>query len=135
MWAIVFIAVYALCNSVMDALNFNFSKSIFNSKKLNANFWNPQISWRNKYKDNDPSKGDRFFLSSTLFVGFTDAWHLFKQTGLISLGLAIVLYNPIVNLWVDFLLLQLVRGVFFTVSRMIFIQRWYGPLKFLEKWF
>ena len=32
----------------------------------------------NKYKNNDPTEGEKFFLSKSLLVGFTDAWHLFK---------------------------------------------------------
>lgn len=38
-----------------------------------------------KYKDGDPLKGDRFFLSSTLLVFLTDAWHLFNLVQKISI--------------------------------------------------
>ena len=55
-------------------------------KTINDIYWffivhtirNPDVSWKNKYEDGDPMKGERFFLSKSLFVGFTDAWHLFK---------------------------------------------------------
>lgn len=66
-----------LCEAVMDKLQFHYDFSIFRNMK-NQLFWNPQLSWRNKYKNGDPLNGEKFFLSKSLFVGFTDAWHLFK---------------------------------------------------------
>lgn len=39
-------------------------------------FWS-QSSWRRKWKNGDPKQGEKFFGSSTVFVMFTDAWHLF----------------------------------------------------------
>jgi hypothetical protein len=63
--------------AVMDKLQFHYDLSIFKNFK-NQLFWDPRISWKNKYEDGDPMKGERFFLSKSLFVGVTDAWHLFK---------------------------------------------------------
>lgn len=63
--------------AVMDKLQFHYDLSIFKNFK-NQLFWDPKISWKNKYEDGNPMKGERFFLSKSLFVGFTDAWHLFK---------------------------------------------------------
>ena len=36
----------------------------------------PTFSYTNKYKDNDPSKGPKFPLSTSLLVMFTDQYHL-----------------------------------------------------------
>ena len=66
-----------ICEAVMDTLQFHYDSSIFKKMK-NQPFWNPTISWVNKYKDNDPTEGEKFFLSKSLLVGLTDAWHLFK---------------------------------------------------------
>ena len=44
--------------------------------KANDNFFNPAVSWTNKYKDNDPSKGAKFWGSTTVFVEVTDFKHL-----------------------------------------------------------
>jgi hypothetical protein len=63
--------------AVMDKLQFHYDQSIFKNFK-NQLFWDPKVSWKNKYEGGDPMKGERFFLSKSLFVGFTDAWHLFK---------------------------------------------------------
>ena len=41
------------------------------------NTWlNPDLSWRNKWRNGDPSQGEKFPGSSTVFVCFTDGWHL-----------------------------------------------------------
>ena len=45
--------------------------------KGNPLFWHKNEAWKNKWKDGDKSKGEKFFGSSRWFVMFTDAWHLF----------------------------------------------------------
>ena len=78
-----------MCKGVMDTLQFHFSVSIFKNRK--AQFWNPQESWRNKYKDGDPTKGPKFPGSTTIFVALTDGWHLFQLFMLACIRTAIVL--------------------------------------------
>jgi hypothetical protein len=39
-------------------------------------FWDPEISWRRKWRNGDPKFGERFPGSSTVFVFLTDGWHL-----------------------------------------------------------
>tara|TARA_R100000988_G_scaffold85680_1_gene48553 strand:- start:479 stop:859 length:381 start_codon:yes stop_codon:yes gene_type:complete len=65
-----------LSEAVMDTLQFHFYKSPF--AKYNHQYWNPQLSWRNKYKKGDPSLGPKFPGSTTIFVSLTDGWHSFK---------------------------------------------------------
>ena len=65
-----------LSEAVMDTLQFHFSKSPFS--KYNNQFWNPQLSWKNKYKLGNPFFGAKFPGSTTIFVSFTDGWHSFK---------------------------------------------------------
>ena len=38
-------------------------------------FWDPEISWTNKYKNGDPLQGARFPGSTTILVGTTDGYH------------------------------------------------------------
>jgi hypothetical protein len=70
----------AICDAAMDKISFHYDKSIFRKKGGDtvdhAYFWNPTISWRNKYKRRLPEKGERFPGSTTVFVMFTDAFHL-----------------------------------------------------------
>jgi hypothetical protein len=75
--SIIFIIFSGISESIMDKIQFHFSKSIF-SKFKNQLFWDPSISWRNKYKNGDPKQGSKFWGSTTYFVFVTDAWHFFK---------------------------------------------------------
>lgn len=74
---LIFILIAGATEGVMDTLQFHFERSFFSMCK-NRIFWDPKVSWRNKWKDGDPTLGEKFKFSSTLFVGLTDAWHLFK---------------------------------------------------------
>jgi len=89
------IVLSAIFEAIIDTISFHYNKSIF-TKIKNPGFWNPEWSWRNKYKHYDPIFGERFFLSTSLFVCLTDAWHLFKMlskvfawTSLIILGMSV----------------------------------------------
>ncbi len=43
-------------------------------------YWNPDQSWKRKYKDYDAGDmSEAFFLSKTALSGFTDAYHLTSQ--------------------------------------------------------
>ncbi len=44
--------------------------------RANPKWYNPDISWRNKYKNDDPNAGAKFPLSTTVLVMFTDQYHL-----------------------------------------------------------
>jgi len=105
--------------AVMDKLQFHYEISIFKKFK-NQLFWNPTISWRNKYKDGDPTKGEKFFLSKTLFVGLTDAWHLFKLLRTLSIFIGIFfLFIPCVTK-MECLLFVIIARVLFGISFTIF---------------
>ncbi len=39
-------------------------------------WFDPRVSWRNKYRDGDPDHGSKYFLSTSLLVMFTDQYHL-----------------------------------------------------------
>jgi len=76
--------------------------------KGNPLFWHKNVSCKNKWKDGDKSKGEKFFGSSRWFVMFTDAWHLFgliERVGFIvtyvSIGILIMYSN-----WYWFMLLN-----------------------------
>lgn len=67
-----------------DTIQFHFHTSIFAKW---SNFWNPEQSWKFKYADDLIS--ERFPLSTTIFVAFTDAWHLFQGFQFWSLAIAL----------------------------------------------
>jgi hypothetical protein len=53
---------------VMDHLQFHYDKP--------DQFWNPDISWKNKYKGGDPANGMTF--AGKYMVWTTDGWHMMK---------------------------------------------------------
>ena len=107
----ILILVSAVGKSVMDKLQFHYSKSIF-SKFKNQQFWNPEISWKNKWKNGNKLQGESFFLSSTVLVFTTDAWHLFQNIflNLLFLGLFFITFKEIS--WLKALLFLLSRVIF-----------------------
>lgn len=80
----------AICNAVMDTLAHHYPTSIFT--KWDSKFWNPAISWKNKYKEGVKAYGPAFFLSTGLLVAFTDGWHLFKSSMIVLIGISIVTF-------------------------------------------
>ena len=104
---ILFLIISSISKSIMDILSFHYYDSIF-SKIKNGKWWNPEISWKNKWKNDDPTQGERFVGSSTFLVWVTDAWHFFQHIMILSFILSIVVYVPIFGFIVDFLLLYLI---------------------------
>lgn len=73
---------------------------IFRKKFPNANeqFWNPEESWKNKWKDGNPDLGPAYWGSTNVLVWTTDAYHiarLVKHTSY-STGTCYALYS---NAW------------------------------------
>lgn len=112
----ILILISAVAKAAMDKLQFHYSRSIF-SKFKNQQFWNPEISWKNKWKNGDKSQGESFFLSSTLFVSITDAWHLFQNIFLNSLFIGLSLLFPLDGKSILVLLTsRILFGVLFTYT-------------------
>lgn len=58
-----------------ETLQFNYK--IFDKRfDVNDKWFDPRVSWRNKYEGGNPDNGARFFLSTSLFVAATDQYHL-----------------------------------------------------------
>lgn len=108
------VVLSALSKAVMDSISHGFSSSVFSN--LNPNFWDPKVSWRNKYRFNN------YFLRllfSTIFVMFTDAWHLFQffayKSIILAVGLSTIIPAPeYVDQWyVWAILLAIIHQSFF----------------------
>ncbi|MFW6246618.1 MAG: hypothetical protein ACOC22_00380 [bacterium] len=114
-WLVLILIIIAgISNAIMDTLQFRYSRSIF-SKFKNQQWWNPTLSWRNKWKNGDYSQGERFWGSSRWFVRFTDAWHFFQGLMFTCLFLAMVFYEKIFYTIIDFLLIYLLFTVVFQI--------------------
>ncbi|NPV12666.1 MAG: hypothetical protein HPY57_12845 [Ignavibacteria bacterium] len=72
---IIFISLAGIARGIREVIQFKYNDFKETFPNINDNWWNPRISWKNKYKDNNPSKGPKFFLSTTSLVFITDAYH------------------------------------------------------------
>lgn len=126
MLVIILIIIASISKSIMDTLQFHYSKSIFTH---NQSWWNPKISWEHKYKDNDCTKGPAFPGSTTFLVFLTDAWHFFQFLFLNSLFISIIIATPFPffgNIWdfiLTFLIYRVIFGVIFEISFRIFSKK------------
>lgn len=127
MVSIILIAIAGMFNALYEIIFVFFDQSIF--RNLNPLFWDPQISWKNKWAQPYPQPPEkkwyyfgfyprykeRFPYSSTIFVWVTDAWHLFKALMLACIMAAIVLYVPVFGTTVDFFVLYCSFTFTFTI--------------------
>jgi hypothetical protein len=109
--SLLFIILAAACNACMDVLSTRFYVSIFGNFK-NKNFWDWNLSWRNKWQWGDKANGEKFFLSSTMLSFLTDGWHLFKAFMIIFICCAIIFYKPMFGLF-DIVLFSCAWGITF----------------------
>jgi len=67
-------ALSGIARGVSNVIQFHYDISAFNDNPS----YNPKISWMNKWKGGDPTKGEKYWGSSRWFVMFTDKWHLYE---------------------------------------------------------
>ena len=87
--SLIFFAIAAICNALMDTIQFHWCTFRWNNQ-VNDQWWNPTISWRNKYIDGDPKKGLRFKGIWGGLSNFLDAWHFFKMTQIFLIVFSII---------------------------------------------
>lgn len=73
--------VSGILDGTIETINYHY-ESGFKPRFPNANdqFWNPAVSWKNKYKNGDPALGPKFTGSTTIFACTTDAYHMLRTT-------------------------------------------------------
>ena len=54
-------------------------------------YWNPEISWRNKYKNGEPTQGAKHFGSTTFLAWTTDGYHLMRTSRNLMVGATLFL--------------------------------------------
>ena len=102
MYSLIIFGILLLClggvsEAIMDKINFHYDTSIFIDLK-NQDFFNPRLSWRNKYKKNQLIP--KFPGSTTVFVAWTDCWHLAKMfMHLFTFGGCYILSLSIDGMW------------------------------------
>ncbi len=98
----VFIILAAICDALIDTLQHHWYKFRFKDK-VDKQWWNPQISWQNKYNPD------------VMIVQLSDAWHLFKTIKIILWVIAVVTYQIIINPLIDILIIGLIRNLVFSI--------------------
>lgn len=114
---IVLFILAALSKAIKDLISHNYEKSIF--FKYNNLFWDPSVSWKNKYKEGKKELGEKFLGSSTIFVMFTDAWHLFGMFERIFLIIGAFICKSMISL----LLLYILFVVVFSATYHYFFRK------------
>ena len=108
-----FTVISGYADGAADVMQFKYNRSVFPQHEGNESFWNPKLSWKNKYLNGNPDQGELFPLSTTLFVSLTDGWHLSKTIRNCSWTCAIISYKQPKKKWyklVDFALITLMRS-------------------------
>lgn len=95
-------AMIVVCNAVCDVLANFYGKSVFT--KWDEKFWNPKVSYVNKWKNGDEKQGEKYLGSSTIFSLFTDGWHRVKAGMVIFIIFTAVTYTPIFAWYVNVLI-------------------------------
>src|ERR1043166_3455719 len=73
--------VSGMLDGTTEAISFHYEEGFRpRFKHLNDNFWDPSLSWKNKYKNGCVEKGPAFPGSTTFLVSTTDAYHLLRTT-------------------------------------------------------
>lgn len=85
--------VSGLLDGTIESISYHYDNG-FKARFPNVNdqFWNPAISWTNKYKNGDCTQGEKFTGSTTVFVFTTDAYHLLRTCKRTLDGVALVYY-------------------------------------------
>lgn len=114
---LILISLAGIAEGIMDKLQFHYDRSWFKGK--NDNFWNPLVSWMNKYSNEHfIQRKPKFLGSTTIFVFVTDGWHLMKFCRNLFLwaGFGMMLCN---NMW-DVAYVVASRGLYGIMFTLIF---------------
>lgn len=82
-----------------EELQHHYSKVKEKFPNMNDNFFNPQISWNNKYKNGDPTQGEAYFGSTTIFVAGTDGYHAFRGISKVALIGGLITFQKGKTFW------------------------------------
>jgi hypothetical protein len=112
----VLILFASLFKGIMDTLKFRFYKSIFYKPAAKWYRFVEPDSWKNKYRHRDVKHGRAFFLSTTVLVFVTDAWHLAQFVMKASFILAVVFYQPVFTWYFDFIIYSIIFSAIFELT-------------------
>lgn len=119
----VLIGIAGIAKGFMDTLQFHYYEMRW---KLPAQYWNPEISWQNKYHMVRPwNQSDSYlmiyllkftrwlFMNPLVFV--TDGWHLMQFIFLNSVMMVPAIVQPWYHPLLTFLIIRVTFGILFTL--------------------
>jgi hypothetical protein len=120
---VILILLSGICKGIQDQTMFHWGLSW--TKYLKGLFWNPLISWKNKYKNGDPKQGPKFWGSTTFLVGVTDAWHLFGGIGrILDRTIVVLVYASLTDFkWYIYVLIWIGLFIFYTIGFKLFYHK------------
>ncbi|HUR65922.1 MAG TPA: hypothetical protein VMZ03_06195 [Chitinophagaceae bacterium] len=74
-----------------ETLHFHWKEFRRQFPKANRAWFDPSISWKNKYKNGDPEAGPKYFLSTSALIMFTDQYHFNNFINKMAWGSALVI--------------------------------------------
>lgn len=110
--AFILIVVAGIAKGFMDTLQFHYYEMRW---KLDPGYWNPEVSWQNKY---NWSKGKGRFIKWLLcgpLVFITDGWHLMQFFFLNSIMIVPAIVQPWWNPIIVFFIIRVIFGVLFSL--------------------
>jgi hypothetical protein len=85
-----FVFLAGMAKGFNETLQFHWKEFHRQFPNANPQWFNPSISWRNKYKNGDAEQGPKSFLSTSLLIMFTDQYHLNNFISKMAWGSAVV---------------------------------------------
>ena len=125
---VILVGIAGFFKAVMDKLQFHWHRSIFKHDRLRYNplFWNPEISWANKYEVGTNYNVEKFKFSTTLLVFLTDAWHLAQMSMTLLLFVGISMIGYMSDSFLEFVICvsiaRILYGVVFEVNLKYFLE-------------
>lgn len=96
-WPILLMAVSGIIDAGHEAASHDYPAFKRKFSSINDGWWNPSISWANKYKNFDKAQGEQFLFSTTAAVMVTDWYHLSRTIGHLLNVSAISVSIPFTN--------------------------------------
>jgi hypothetical protein len=111
--SILLLILAGISKAVKDRIMTGWSTSKFKQWGFNREWWDNQISWRNKWKTDGVlvSQKEKFPLSSTVLVFITDAWHCFDLIFILSFAFGVWL-APMNPVWSIVIVLGVFQAVY-----------------------
>lgn len=109
----ILVLVAGCAYGAMATLQYHFSNSIF--MNYDIQFWNPTVSWANKYSDAHNLVRKKWLGIMPIPVMFTDGFHLLQSIFIEAIFIALIFYRPFTNyILLDLFLLRLAFGIGFS---------------------